>query len=161
MIFANWNKNAEGRLVAIWNSPAKLEQRSEITSGELSTESPIVEGDDKPGASLALVWTNPRHTGVTPALFYISRTNEIALTVSYGQKYIRVVRLRHGPLCCESIPRPAFETDWQVSSLPVSIAIRRFVDHLAEQGAYDEALKAVSTTKANLAQTVVVQLARI
>lgn len=160
MIFANWNKNAEGRLVAIWNSPAKLEQRSEITSGELSAENPIVEGDDKPGAPLALVWSNPHYgADVTPALFYISRTNEIALTVSYGQKYIRVVRLRHGPLRCETIPRPAFEIDWQISSLPVSIAIRRFVDHLAEQGAYDEAQKAVSTTKANLAQTVVARLA--
>lgn len=160
MIFANWNKNAEGLLVAIWNNPAKVEQRSEITSGELSAESLIVEGDDQPGASLALVWSNPRHVAdVAPALFYICRTNEIALTVSYGQKYIRVVRLRHGPLRSETIPRPAFEADWQVSFLPVSVAIRRFVDHVAEQGAYDEALKAVSTTKANLAQTVVARLA--
>lgn len=62
MIFANWNKNAEGRLVAIWNNPAKVEQRSEITSGELSAESLIVEGDDQPGANLALVWSNPRRT---------------------------------------------------------------------------------------------------
>lgn len=78
MIFANWNKNAEGRLVAIWNNPAKVEQRSEITSGELSAESLIVEGDDQPGANLALVWSNPhRVVDVAPALFYICRTNEV------------------------------------------------------------------------------------
>lgn len=160
MIFANWNKNAEGRLVAIWNNPAEVEQHSDNTTDEFSAESLIVEGDDQPGARLALVWSNPRHVAVVaPALFYTHRTNEIALTVSYGQKYVRLVRLRHGPLRCETIPRPAFEADWQVSSLPVSVAICRFLDHVAEQGAYDEALKAVSATKASLAHTVLSRLA--
>lgn len=160
MIFANWNKNAEGRLVANWNNPAEIEQRSEITSDKLSSDSLIAEGDDTPGACLALVWSNPRHVAdIAPALFYICRSNEIALNVSYGQKYVRVVRLRHGPLRCETIPRHAFEADWQVSPLPASVAIRRFIDHVAAQGAYDEALKAVGTTKAYLDQMPVARLA--
>jgi len=160
MIFANWNKNAEGRLVAIWNNPAKLEQRSETPSGELSSENLIVEGDEKPGASLTLVWCNPRHVAdMVPALFYTRRSNEIALLTNYGQKYVRVVRLRHGALRCETFPRQAFEADWQASSLPVSVAIGRFVDHIAEQGAYNEALKAVVATQASLAQTVLARLA--
>lgn len=160
MIFANWNKNAEGRLVAIWNNPAKIEQRSENTSGELSSENLIEADDEKPGACLALVWSNPHHVADTaPGLFYTRRSNEIALLTNYGQKYVRVIRLRHGALRCETFPRPAFEADWQASSLPVTVAIGRFVDHIAEQGAYNEALKAVGATQASLAKTVLARLA--